>query len=65
MFVFFYKKKGSPLGVSSDEQKEVFALTSAKGKLPTVSKKRDSQSSIPPRRHKTGKKSTTYDQKNK
>ncbi len=65
MFVFFYKKKGSPLGVSSDEQKEVFSLTSATGKLPTVSKKRDSQAAIPSRRQKTAKKSTTYDRKQK
>ena len=54
--------KGSALGVSGDERKEVFALTTTTtGKLPTVSKKRDSQSSVPPRRQKTAKKSTTYD----
>jgi hypothetical protein len=58
----FSKKKGSALGVSSDEQKEVFALTTS-GKLPTVSKKRDSENSSPSRRQKISKKSTTYDKK--
>jgi len=59
----FYKNKGSALGVSSNEQKEVFSLTSTTGKSPTVSKKRDSQNSISSRRQKTAKNSTTYNKK--
>ncbi|CAF1185589.1 unnamed protein product [Rotaria sordida] len=52
------QQSGSALGVSSDEQKEVFNLTSTTEKSP-VSKRRKTQSSIPSRQKKTPKKSTT------
>jgi hypothetical protein len=58
--IFLFYIKESALGVSNDEQKSVFALTASAGKLPALSKKRDTQNSVPPRRQKTSKKSTTY-----
>jgi hypothetical protein len=68
LFILFFPEKGSALGISGDEQKEVFALTTTTitttGKSPTVSKKRVSQNSISPHRKKTEKKSTTYDRHN-
>jgi hypothetical protein len=63
------QEKGSALGASGDEQKEVFSLTTmtttTTEKLPTVSKKRSAQHSMPSRQQKPVKKSTTYDRKQK
>ncbi|CAF3349304.1 unnamed protein product [Rotaria sp. Silwood1] len=53
------QQPGSALGTSSDEQKEVFNLTSTTGKSPMLSKRRKIQSTTPSSQKKTPKKSTT------
>ncbi|CAF0737568.1 unnamed protein product [Rotaria sp. Silwood1] len=53
------QQPGSALGTSSDEQKEVFNLTSTTGKSPLLSKRRKIQSTTPSSQKKTPKKSTT------
>ncbi|CAF2989427.1 unnamed protein product [Rotaria socialis] len=53
------QQTGSSLGASSDEQKELFKLTSATGKSPMGLKRRKTQNTTPSRQQKSTKKSTT------
>lgn len=60
-FFLFRLKKGSLSGISSDEQKEVFQLTSTAEKPSAAPKKRKTQTTASTRKQKTTKNSTTYD----